>query len=404
MKIAVFDHQLNYGGGKRFLLNLLCSLSGLDKELKITLFCDCKSIQGTSFLDELAKRGIQVMPLKSLKSKSRQNTLPGRALNYVQKRVKAKVFKRDFDDDLCDEITALSKEFDVAYFPWPYLMKSPKTHCPKVATFHDFNFKYFFGTFVYNDEQLRLLNDSFTQWMTDTTPVVSTNFVKSELQYFYPQATGTQVIHLASLNLYNNSDLIPDSAFEYKHLLKEDYIVFPVHLTSHKNIGNVIAAVSIVNKERQKVKLVLTGKNTELINGKSTYYGLMNTSTEEADVCGLGYISDQQMHYLQQKAFAVINASLYEAGNGVGLDAWPMGVPVIQSSIPAFEEHKHYQGFKAFTFDPRSATSIADAITDCIENKAKREAYIQDSLEASKQLTWDVTAGKYLTIFKSLIN
>ncbi len=202
--------------------------------------------------------------------------------------------------------------------------------------------------------------------------------------------------------MYQHKDLITDDEFEYKYLLDKPYILFPVHITSHKNIGNAIAATSVINQKGLKFRLVLTGGYTEHIKGKSNYFGLETGDSTEPDVEGLGYISDKQMHYLQHKAFAVLNTSLYEAGNGVGLDAWSLGVPVIQSDIPAFEEHINLQGVRAFTFDPRNANDIAKAISECFESVEKRQYFVKESLAASKKMTWEITANKYLKIFTDL--
>lgn len=403
MKIAVFDYQLNNGGGKRFLLNLLCALTELDPHLELTLFCAINSGSASFNFEELTKRGIKVQALTSLQRTKTQLSLFSRAIGYGARKLKLYTFKEpDVQEELSKEISARSKDFDLAYFPWPYLLKSPITSCPKIGTFHDFNFKYFFGTLIYNQEQLSFLNESFEEWFKDTTPVVSTYFMKRELQYFYPHVHNVEVVHLASLNLYQGAAMPLNDSFKYDSLLDKPYIVFPVHLTVHKNLGNVIAATSLVNKEQTRFRLVLTGGHTEIIKGKSDYLGLRNNLDTDSDVLGLGYISDSQMHYLLQNSFAVINASLYEAGNGVGLDAWSMGIPVLQSSIPAFEEHLQVQGFKAFTFDPRDASSIAEAIEDCLSNSEKRMEYVKESINAAKRVNWENTATEYLRLFKTL--
>lgn len=403
MKLAVFDHHLSYGGGRRFLSNLLCTLADLDHSIEIVLFCNQRNVGKSEDSEVFEKHRIVVKPLKSLESDHTQKSLIERSFRYAIKKIKPGYYKEvPAKDHLADEIAAMSNGFDVAYFPWPFLIKAPETSCPKVATFHDFNFKYFFGVQVFSKDQLTYLNDSIKDWLKDTTPVVSTHFMKNELQYFYPEIERVHVIHLASLNRYDHEQIISDHLFEYKYLLDEPYIVLPVHVVAHKNIGNVIAAASVINKDHLKFRLVFTGNQTEMITGKSSYLGLINEDSEKADVHGLGYITDIQMHYLLQRAFAVLNASFYEAGNGVGLDAWPLGVPVIQSDIPAFEEHLNLQGFSAFTFDPRDVRSIVKAIEECLNNVSLREDHIKKSLIASENLKWEVTAGKYLEIFRSL--
>ncbi len=377
----------------------MCALADVDSSISLTLFCDVEQATKLHGFEELTGRNITVKQLHSAQSDKPYN-LSKRAVRYLVRKVKPRFYERK---ELEDEIMNVSKDFDLAYFPWPYLMKSPKTVCPKVATFHDFNFKYFFGTLVYNHDQLRLLNESFIDWMEDSFPVVSTHFMENELRKFYPNVSSVNVIHLASLNMYHKEEMLADDQFSYPHLLNERYILFPVHITSHKNIGNVISATAIVNKKKLRFRLVITGNHTAIIKGKSSYLGLENAGDEQGDVLGLGYVDDKQMHYLQHKAFAVLNASLYEAGNGVGLDAWPMGIPVIQSNIPAFEEHLQLQGVKAFTFDPKDVSSIVKAIEECLDNDEKKISFIKDSLAASVSMTWSKTATQYLKLFTSVL-
>ncbi len=68
MKIAVFDHQLNNGGGRRFLLNLLSTIATIDKDIQICLYCNLGEVSDSSYLNEFIKRGIIVKQLTSLEN------------------------------------------------------------------------------------------------------------------------------------------------------------------------------------------------------------------------------------------------------------------------------------------------------------------------------------------------
>ncbi len=160
----------------------------------------------------------------------------------------------------------------------------------------------------------------------------------------------------------------------------------------------------MLNAERdEKIKLIITGSGTEIIKGKSAYLGMERNTDQQCDVIGMGYVEDNIMEQLIIHSIGVINASFYEAGNGVGLDAWQLGVPVLQSTIPAFREHIDLQGYRAFEFDPKSPDSIANAMTTCIENNTMREDFILQSLNASKLNNWNVAANKYIEIFERTI-
>jgi glycosyltransferase involved in cell wall biosynthesis len=94
---------------------------------------------------------------------------------------------------------------------------------------------------------------------------------------------------------------------------------------------------------------------------------------------------------------------LYEAGNGPGMDAWEMGVPVAMSKIASFIEHLQIQGLHAETFDPRNPSEIAEKIDRIISNPEYTENNVKKSLEAIKKITWEDTAKKYIKIFEDSI-
>ena len=403
MRIAVFDHQLNPGGGMRFMTNLVIHLKKVKPQIDIVVFCNKQKIDGLGIVELLEYNKVKVKQLNATLKANKTNGKIKRALNFVLRKIGFSFSEINWEAELLHEIEQNSKQFDIAYFPWPYLIPNVKVHCPKVATFHDFNFKYFWGVPIFGKQMLDSLNLDIKKWLSDTTPVVSTNFMKSELQKFYPEVKNVNVVHLSSLNICHDVKDANDNFEKFSFLMNKPFIICPIHMTVHKNIGNIIAAASTVNKDGLKARFLFTGSNSAIVNGKSNYLGLDTTAKEMQDVFGLGYITDGEMNFLLRNAFAVLNASLYEAGNGVGLDAWSLGIPVIQSSIPAFQEHIELQGFKAFTFDPRNPNEIANAIIDCLNNNALRKEFVAESLTASKNVKWSTTASQYLSIFEKLI-
>lgn len=152
----------------------------------------------------------------------------------------------------------------------------------------------------------------------------------------------------------------------------------------------------------QDLNLVLTGPGTEIINGHATVIGI-EMGGKPSDVIGLGYVTNTQIDSLIQRASVVVNTSLYEAGNGSGLDAWEMGTPVAMSNIPSFIEHLKVQGLLAEVFDPRSPLDIAEKIYSIINNKEKSEYNSKKSIESIHDITWKNTALKYINIFEEAI-
>ena len=404
MKLSVFDHVLNQGGGLRYLTSLLISIKKQRPEFEITLYCDIRKLREHESYDLLEKSGIQIcsitMPILSIKRKAHFLCFFIYNLIFKGKVVFTNPFHMKY---LLKSIERVAPIYDLAFFSWPYYIELPKIGSPIVAIFHDFNYKYFFGMPIFDRLTTKILNENIEIWLQHCIPVVSNNFMHSELKKFYPETGHVHVVHLPSINpIFSSHDSVLDQDIipnEYG-----EYILCSSHMVTHKNIGNLISSLYLVNQERvDKIKMIITGGGTEMINGKSGYLSLEPADKKDADVIGMGYVSNEKHNSFILNSIAVINASFYEAGNGIGLDAWQMGVPVIQSSIPAFREHLNLQGYKAIEFDPRDPMSIANAITLAINDKKLCESNVNESLKAAQSNNWELAAGKYISIFEEAI-
>lgn len=117
----------------------------------------------------------------------------------------------------------------------------------------------------------------------------------------------------------------------------------------------------------------------------------------------MGYVSNLEINSLIQCASVVVNPSLYEAGNGPGLDACAMGVPIAMSNIPAFTEHLEVLGIKARLFDPRNPEDIAHGISMILDDPDSARKDAETSLRALEGRTWAETGAAYARIFADLV-
>ena len=409
MKIAVIDHVGNHGGGSRVVRALLPALKRLDPDLDLTYFGNPAAIQRENLSMEFSALGIEVRELKSLQLRSGTvltSAYVRRAIQLVQTQWLSSQtwLPLALSGNVSREIEKSVRGFDLAFYPWPFLLEFPTLDCPSVGIFHDFNYKYYFsGPFVLSPAQRAQLEREMPVWLANTTPVVSTNFMASELAFFYPEAAhNTRVIHLAPLG---GVDLIePGQAQKAVAQLgiHTQYILYPTHLCSHKNLGPLIAAMAVLREQGRQLKLVLTGDGTDAICGHASPIGV-RLDKNGGDVQGLGYVSNFQMDALIQCAQVVVSPSLYEAGNGPGLDGWGRGTPVAMSNIPAFLEHLEVFDVRAQVFDPRSPNDIAQKIAFILDNEEIARADAEHSLKALDRLTWKHTAEGYLNIFRSVV-
>lgn len=409
MKLAVIDHIGNPGGGSRIIRALLPAFKKIRPDIEITFFGNPVSIRREKLESMFADLNIRYKKLQSVALSSggilRIKHSPF-VISRLQERFREALsfFPPYISGAVHKELERSVRNFDVAFFTWPFLINCPELRCPMVGIFHDCNFKYYFtGAYGFNPWRREILEQQMPVWLHRSTPIVSTNFMANELRKFYPQfAHKLKVVPLAPNSIA--SDVPQEIAIRTIRELgiRDPYVLFPTNLSSHKNIGPMLAAMPILRKRGHHLVLIVTGPDVDIIKGRSCDIGV-ELDTSDGDVLGLGYVSNLQMDSLIQCASVVVNTSLYEAGNGSGVDAWAKGIPVAMSNIPSFLEHIAVQGVRAEVFDPRSPQDIADKIHAILKNPKKAKTDALHSKQAIASCTWERTAGQYLDVFEEAL-
>jgi glycosyltransferase involved in cell wall biosynthesis len=295
---------------------------------------------------------------------------------------------------------------DVIFYPYPYGINVPEISKPLVFIPHDLTYTRNFGTTVKGPTLTEFLwqRDLHRDWLKSATCVVSSNYVADEIRRVYGQKYNPYVIPLSGLSLIGR---LPDLEAQKRLAslgISGRYILCVNNLCPHKNLGQLLGAYHLLRKDYADLKLVLAGAFTDEISGMSdSLYGIqLNLRCDKSDIHGLGIVSDENLVALMQLSQLVVNPSLSEAGNGAGLDAWSLGVPVAMSDIPSFVEHIKQLGVKAELFNPRCIYDIRDAVKRLLFNKNLRESNAAKSLECMQRWTWNQVAEKYANIFRSL--
>jgi glycosyltransferase involved in cell wall biosynthesis len=405
MKIAVIDQLGNYGGVSRVIKNLLPALKEIDGDLEINYFSNFKAVKREKLLFYLEKKNIKITYLqfdwlassKIIELLKLNNFI----IKFQTKFRKILSFLPIFiSGNLQKELEKRIKNYDLALFPWPFLINLPNLKCPIVGIFHDFNYKYYFaGQPTYFPNQLKHLNKNVPLWLKNTYPVVSNNFIKNEVKKFYPEFyKKTNVINLGpySAKIANKNKKKKIKEFKFK------YILCPTNLCGHKNLGILLVAFNKVSKIFPKLKLVLTGPYTDLVNGKSSVIGL-ELVDQKRNIIGLGYVADDLLENLISNSLMVLSPSVYEADNGPCTDAWYHSVPVAMANIPSNLEHIKNQKVHASLFDPYDYLSVSNAIIKVLK---KYKYYKQLSKISKKNIsqnyTWVKTASAYYELFKKI--
>jgi|TARA_B110000858_G_scaffold197696_1_gene260332 hypothetical protein len=408
MKIAVVDQKVNKGGLSRVIKKLLPEISKSDK-ISITYFGNREGINRENLLKTFDKDNIKINFLQSLNfsGNNLNNKIIFKLVKYLQNKYLKKINFLPYwlNGNLQNELNYKLKDFDLIYFPWPFLIEFPKINKPIVATFHDFNFKYYFSgnsTYSYNDTER--LNRQMNTWIENSEIIVSNNFTKLELIKFYPNNTDrVNVIPLSYYSKKENSDKNRFNKISKKYNLPANYVYCGTNNCAHKNLNPLFAALNILKSENIFLNLVLTGNGTEIINGISCEYGV-ELKNNEKDVMGLGYIDDEELDEIIKNADILISPEMYTSDNGPATDGWINGIPTILANIPSNIEHIETQSVHAELFDYRNPLDIALKIKKVINNKEKYKKLADKSKIEISKIDWTSVSEKYISVFKEAYN
>lgn len=408
MKIAVVDHILNPGGGVRVARSLLPAMKKVRPDIELTFFANEHGMKRDNLHEVLNDHDIKVSYLRSVKL-SGKDLFGIRGSRHVLSLLQRKLgnfnalLPLSISGDLKRELESVLQGFDFVFFTWPFHLKCPNLSCPMAGIFHDYNYKYYFSGNTMHGSLEKFLNDHMPEWLESATPIVSTEFMKSEVKKFYPDyGDKVRVVPIAPMSEIGDIDVERSLEIVEKLGIPKNYILCPTQTTGHKNAGPLISAQALLREKGYQTALVFTGSGTEGVNGKSCEIGVERNQTPQ-DVFGLGYVSNEQIDALIQCAAVVVNPSLYEGGNGPGFDAWARGVPVAMSHIPPFLEHLQTHDVRAEIFDPRSPQDIAEKLERILLDPKKAAEDTEHSKTAISRFTWESSAEGYLAVFDEVL-
>ena len=110
----------------------------------------------------------------------------------------------------------------------------------------------------------------------------------------------------------------------------------------------------------------------------------------------IGYLQEEALASLYRRALMVVQPSIYEGFGLPVLEAMACGAPVACADIAVFRE---VAGECARYFDPRSATSIAQAMEELARDEVLRARLSSDGIARAARFSWDRTAEKLERLF-----
>jgi glycosyltransferase involved in cell wall biosynthesis len=386
MKIAFIDHLPVGTGIIRLASKLARSLVETDKNVELTFFTHWSNFQNNKELFDFKTPNFKLEILASTFPKNRIYPYYEKALKKIGITDKNRLKK---------ELESIVG-FDVIYFTSAHMSRYYNIEGIKFATFHDFNWKYAFGSANFSKKTLHAFNESMPSWFESTVPVVSSDFIKKEIDKFYPlHKYPVEVVYLP--NIGNEVEVFSKRIYDFP------YILYPANICSHKNHLNLYHGLAILKNANKLngTKLILTGAGTDHFTyGKLSNTGLEEGDKDDFDVLGLGYVHNDVMDNLIKYADLNISVSIYEAASGPAIDAWINKVPFIMSDIEPHRNQLDFFKLECILFDPFNTDDIADKIDFALSNPVLLKQMSEKGYHALKVYNWNAAAKNYLTIFK----
>ena len=138
--------------------------------------------------------------------------------------------------------------------------------------------------------------------------------------------------------------------------LPEKFFFYPAQFWKHKNHKNLLLAMSELRDCGVRVQMIFVGSAK---NGYDEVLQIIQEHHLEEQVEILGYVSDNVMRTLYQKARAMIMPSFFGPTNIPPLEGMAMGCPVAVSCVYAMPWQV---GDAGLTFNPHNVHEIADVL------------------------------------------
>lgn len=177
--------------------------------------------------------------------------------------------------------------------------------------------------------------------------------------------------------------------------LPERFILFVGNRQSYKNFLMLIESIAPILRKDDGLFLVCVGGDSF----SDSEIACFNNLAIRHKLIYLP-VSDSNLACLYQKALAFVFPSLYEGFGLPILESFSCGCPVLLSDSSSFPE---VAKDAAVYFDPRNKTSIEEAVIKVIYNERSRNILKLRGYEVLKNFSWEKTAKKTLSLYKSIL-
>ncbi len=232
--------------------------------------------------------------------------------------------------------------------------------------------------------------------------IAVSNFTKSEILKNYKKVNPNkiEIVHNGfNKDLYKvieDQDKI--NLVLKKYGLGQRFFLYVGRMEKKKNVHNLVEAFAIFkeNNKDSDEKLVLVG-SAGFAYDEIKY--IIEELGIDSDVIFLGWVEEEDLPYIFNRAEAFIFPSFYEGFGIPTLQAMACASPLILSDIEVLHE---VAGDAALFFNPHNADDLARKMNIIARDEAVRQDLIEKGLLRVKNFSWEKCAQETLKVLNNL--
>ncbi len=228
--------------------------------------------------------------------------------------------------------------------------------------------------------------------------ITVSEYSKKDIEDNFPKAKGKiNVTYEATSDFKHTPHKINEEEFFTRNHFKPPFLLYVGNAYPHKNLEKLITAFAQIKKEHNDLNLVLVGKMDYFFKRLKKFAERLQL---EQGVIFPGYVKEEELKFLYQKAKLYVFPSLVEGFGLPPLEAMSQGLPVAASRSSCLPE---VLGESAEYFDPNNINNIKSVIKDLLKNEVRMGELKSMGFEQVKKYSWPNLAKKTLLIYKSLV-
>lgn len=248
-------------------------------------------------------------------------------------------------------------------------------------------FKWLYAKLLYNSAVIR-----------SSKVITISEFSKKELlKYTYIKKNKIHVIFCGV-----DYDIFSNKKNSIVKNLPENYILFVGNIKPHKNLITLLKAYNkLSEKIKTKFKLVILGKKEGFITPDLKIFRFIEDNNLLKHTFFTGYIEDDEVPGVYQRAKLFVFPSLYEGFGLPILEAMVSKVPVLSSNLASLPE---VGGDSVLYFDPNNPDKLAKIIEESIEDENLLNQLIEKGKIQAKLFSWSISAKEHIKTIDTLLD